>query len=235
MRGQVRDDRSITVFVKGEGMPRRLEPSPLGPLLLTASPEGLLAVEFVGTEGTQATLEVPTLHAELRTDPCSERHLAAAAQQLAEFFAGRRQGFDLELDIRRGTSFDQRVWRHLSQIPFGGTVSYGELAQAIQVPKASRAVGRACGRNPLPIILPCHRVLATGGKLGGYSAGLKRKAFLLEFEASFAAIGRSGRAKRPPTSVAKVRTRVGRDSSLDPEGRPAPDQNRRAGPQASAP
>ena len=109
--------------------------------------------------------------------------LDAAASQLAEYFAGTRRAFDLPL-APRGTGFQQLVWRALSAIPYGATRSYGELARAIGRPAASRAVGAANGKNPLSIVVPCHRVIAASGELTGYAGGLPAKRWLLEHERS---------------------------------------------------
>ena len=108
--------------------------------------------------------------------------LHAAREQLAAYFAGRLRRFDLPL-APRGTPFQLRVWRALQDIPYGQTCSYSELAAAISSPRACRAVGQANGRNPLMIVIPCHRVIAAGGGLGGYSGGLDIKRFLLRLEA----------------------------------------------------
>ncbi len=104
-----------------------------------------------------------------------------AAVQLAEYFAGRRRQFDLQL-APIGTDFQLRVWRALCEIPYGAVRNYGDLARAIGQPKASRAVGQANGRNPLPIVIPCHRVIAGDGTIGGFSAGLDIKHRLLALE-----------------------------------------------------
>jgi methylated-DNA-[protein]-cysteine S-methyltransferase len=109
--------------------------------------------------------------------------LAMACQQLSEYFDKKRQVFDLPLDAA-GTDFQKLVWSELSQIPFGTTVSYGEVARRIGKPKAFRAVGSANGKNPIALIVPCHRVIASGGKMGGYSGGLGIKMKLLELEES---------------------------------------------------
>jgi len=107
--------------------------------------------------------------------------LLQAKEQLNEYFTGRRKIFDLPTK-QVGTKFQQQVWQTISQIPYGEVVSYKDLAQQISNPKAYRAVANACGRNSLPIIIPCHRVIASAGKLGGFSAGLaiKKKLLLLE-------------------------------------------------------
>ncbi len=109
------------------------------------------------------------------------RALAPAIAQLDEYFAGRRRTFDLELDPR-GTEFQRRVWAELRQIPWGETISYGELARRIGSPSASRAVGAANGRNPIPIVIPCHRVIGANGSLTGFGGGLPIKRKLLALE-----------------------------------------------------
>jgi len=114
-------------------------------------------------------------------DPSAERHVEAAVLQLDEYFAGRRREFDLPLDLR-GTPFQVLAWQALLRIPFGATVTYGEQAAMIGRPGAARAVGSANGRNPVPIVVPCHRVLAAGSALGGYSSGLDVKRSLLALE-----------------------------------------------------
>ena len=105
-----------------------------------------------------------------------------ALRQLREYFAGRRAAFDLPLDPV-GTGFQRSVWRSLQEIPYGTTISYGELARRIGNPKASRAVGAANGLNPIPIVIPCHRVIGANGKLTGFGGGLPTKEALLALEA----------------------------------------------------
>lgn len=101
--------------------------------------------------------------------------------QLAEYFAGERTCFDVPLELE-GTEFQRRVWSELCAIPYGETISYGELARRVGNPKAYRAVGLANGRNPVAVIVPCHRVISSDGSLGGYGGGLERKVHLLELE-----------------------------------------------------
>lgn len=113
--------------------------------------------------------------------------LGEAWRQLAEYFAGRRREFELPLELR-GTAFQERVWRALLSVPYGETVSYTELARAVGAPTAARAVGAAVGRNPLPIVVPCHRVIGAAGDLRGFASGLARKRWLLQAET---ALGRS--------------------------------------------
>lgn len=107
--------------------------------------------------------------------------LPAAARQLKEYFAGKRREFDLPLRME-GTEFQQRVWRELTKIPFGETRSYGQLAKRLNNPNGSRAVGLANGRNPIAVIVPCHRVIGADGSLTGFGGGLDRKEWLLTHE-----------------------------------------------------
>lgn len=104
-----------------------------------------------------------------------------AANQLQEYLAGKRRYFDLPLDPA-GTSFQRQVWSELLDIPYGATRTYGELAHAVGSPRGARAVGTACNRNPIAIVVPCHRVLSSNGKLGGYAYGTEVKRFLLDLE-----------------------------------------------------
>jgi methylated-DNA-[protein]-cysteine S-methyltransferase len=107
--------------------------------------------------------------------------VAEAIRQLRDYFAGKRTGFDLPL-APKGTEFQRAVWRQLQEIPYGETISYGELARRVGNPKASRAVGSANGANPLPIVIPCHRVIAGDGSIGGFGGGLPTKEILLALE-----------------------------------------------------
>ena len=144
--------------------------SPLGPILLTASDDGLTGLY---------------LEAERRRpDPRSreDRHgLAAAAAQLAEYFAGSRTRFELAL-APLGTPFQRAVWDELCAIPYGERITYTELARRVGRPTAIRAAGAANGRNPVSIVIPCHRVVGSAGALTGYSGGLAAKRFLLDLE-----------------------------------------------------
>ncbi len=138
----------------------------LGRLYLAGSERGLCRIELHEAGG-----------AALLEDPAG---LAEAARQLQEYARGERREFQLELDLQ-GSEFELRVWSELRTIPWGRTRTYGEIAQALGAPGASRAVGRANGRNPLPIVVPCHRVLSGTG-LGGFSGGLEWKQRLLALE-----------------------------------------------------
>ena len=112
----------------------------------------------------------------------AEPLILEACVQFDEYFAGKRREFDLPLSPRGGTPFQQTVWKQLQEIPYGRTISYSQLAQAVGNPKACRAVGSANGKNPISIIIPCHRVIAADGSLGGYASGLEIKKQLLDLE-----------------------------------------------------
>lgn len=153
----------------------------VGPLLVAASDAGVVAIRFVsGVSGDAARTE---LEAELgcRVEDADHPGVHRARRQITAFLDGKRRGFRLALDLR-GTPFQRRVWEVLLHIPFGETRSYGDVARAIGRPEASRAVAGACGRNHVPIVVPCHRVIAGDGGLGGFSAGLDRKRRLLSLE-----------------------------------------------------
>jgi len=128
----------------------------------------------------------PEIAATWRRCGASEAPFAECARQLGEYFAGARRGFDLPL-APVGTPFQQRVWREIARIPFGGTLSYAALAERAGAPGAARAAGAATGRNPLSVIVPCHRVLGGRGALTGYAGGLDRKVRLLALEGALPA------------------------------------------------
>src|SRR5215813_5392769 len=150
--------------------------SPVGKLKLVASANALLGVLWEGESPKQIGLDAQ------RVENGHHPVLREAERQLAEYFAGKRTQFELPLDPR-GTEFQKKVWLRLRKIPFGKTQTYLDIAKAIGSPKASRAVGGATGRNPLSIVVPCHRVIGTNGTLTGFGGGLPTKAKLLELEA----------------------------------------------------
>jgi methylated-DNA-[protein]-cysteine S-methyltransferase len=115
-------------------------------------------------------------------DATADAVMADTVRQLREYFAGERTDFELPTVRHEGTDFDRAVWEAIAGIPYGQTRSYGALARAVGDPSAAQAVGTACHRNPLPIIVPCHRVIGADGKLVGFGGGLKRKQWLLELE-----------------------------------------------------
>jgi methylated-DNA-[protein]-cysteine S-methyltransferase len=145
--------------------------SPIGTLRLVSSGTELINIEFEGQYGEDANRE------------SSDAVLVACAEQLSDYFALRRRRFNLPL-AARGTTFQQSVWSALAEIPYGELRSYRDIAQTIGNPAAVRAVGAANGRNPLPIVVPCHRVIGSNGTLTGFAGGLKTKEFLLQLEGS---------------------------------------------------
>ncbi|TRZ74309.1 MAG: methylated-DNA--[protein]-cysteine S-methyltransferase [Actinobacteria bacterium] len=145
--------------------------SPVGKLRLVASEKGLVAIDVRNHTKQEVSSK--------NTD--AQAILLKTKKQLEQYFAGKRTSFDVELDLV-GTEFQVQAWRALCRIPFGKTISYGQQAKNIKKPKAFRAVGSANGKNPIPIIVPCHRVVASDGSLGGYSLGLKMKKQLLALE-----------------------------------------------------
>ena len=160
--------------------------SPIGPLQLVASPVGLRAVLWPGEDGSRVRRAVADSGDDAGREqrgaggPAHE-HLAEAERQLAEYFDGHRRTFDLALDPV-GTPFQLAAWGVLRTIPFGETMTYGEQARALGDPARARAVGAANGRNPISIIVPCHRVVASSGALTGFAGGLDTKAWLLAHE-----------------------------------------------------
>lgn len=159
----------------------RLE-SPLGPLAAEFTEQGALRrLDFLaGSFDDHLRARSAACHDELRSDSSAGARLA---RELDAYFSGALRAFGHPLELH-GTDFQQRVWRELCAIPYGAVISYGQLAERLGKPGASRAVGSANGANPIPILVPCHRVIAANGALGGYSAGLDRKRELLELEAS---------------------------------------------------
>ncbi|MGD9704338.1 MAG: methylated-DNA--[protein]-cysteine S-methyltransferase [Acidimicrobiia bacterium] len=149
--------------------------TPVGDLTLVASDAGLRAVlwQLDGEAGVPETGDA--------VDDPGHPVLRATAAQLGEYFAGTRTDFDLPLDPH-GTPFQQKAWEALRAIPYGETISYGEQARRLGAPTAMRAVGAANGRNPIPIIVPCHRVIGSNGSLTGFAAGIETKAWLLRHE-----------------------------------------------------
>lgn len=152
----------------------------LGPARLVASPAGLAGVWFEGQRHEPASrLNGPTAWAEAPGHPL----LQEAARQLQHYLTGQRTAFELPLDLTMGTPFQQAVWRALLEIGRGATTSYGALSQQLGRPLAVRAVGAAVGRNPLSVVVPCHRAVGANGSLTGYAGGLDRKSALLALEA----------------------------------------------------
>jgi methylated-DNA-[protein]-cysteine S-methyltransferase len=143
--------------------------TPLGVLRVTADDEGVTSVERVARA---------TSH---RGSAAAQRHVERGVRELREYFAGKRTRFTVPLHLE-GTAFQSRAWAVMRKIPYGRTVSYAEQAKSMRAPRAVRAVGSANGANPIPIIVPCHRVVASNGGLGGYALGLAMKRWLLAHE-----------------------------------------------------
>jgi methylated-DNA-[protein]-cysteine S-methyltransferase len=156
--------------------------SPVGTLLLAATPHGLVRVAY-GVEDHDQVL----CNLSHRISPRvlrAPRRLDAAARELDEYFGGRRRAFDLPLDLSLSAGFRQLVQRHLPEIGYGQTRTYGQVAELVGNPRAFRAVGTACATNPLPVVVPCHRVLRADGAVGGYIGGSDAKKALLRLEAA---------------------------------------------------
>lgn len=154
--------------------------SEIGSLYLVASGKGLQGIFFK---------KQPVLMAKSLKGPALEiQNLRRATRELAEYFSGKRKKFGLPMDIE-GTPFQKSVWKALAQIPYGTTCSYRKVAKSIKNGKAVRAVGTANGKNPVCIIIPCHRVIAASGTIGGYSGGLVKKRKLLALEQHFNQVG----------------------------------------------
>jgi len=147
-------------------------PSPIGKLYLIASDRGLCEIAW------EKAKEVPSLASHYGA---AAKYLNQTKKELNEYFVGERKNFNIPLDVQ-GTAFQKKVWNQLSKIPYGKTVSYKDVAGKIKNPKAMRAVGTANGCNPVAIIVPCHRVIAADGTLGGYAGGLNKKTKLLGIE-----------------------------------------------------
>jgi methylated-DNA-[protein]-cysteine S-methyltransferase len=148
-------------------------PSPLGTLLLVGDDEGVRGIYFYDADHARKVLPL-----DARESPDS---FAAVIEQLDAYFTGERTSFDLPL-AARGTEFQRDVWRALTKIPYGTTTTYGAIARSIGRPRAVRAVGAANGRNPLSIVVPCHRVIGEDGTLTGYAGGIENKRALLDLE-----------------------------------------------------
>jgi len=170
--------------------------SPLGPLGLVASPTGLRAVLWPGEDGSRLARALGASRS--TADECALAHLRAARAQIGEYFDGARRVFELDLDPV-GTPFQLQAWAVLRTIPLGQTMSYAEQARALGDPARARAVGAANGRNPLSIVVPCHRVVASSGALAGFAGGVDAKAWLLAHERRVLGGGRASAGDDPPS------------------------------------
>ncbi len=148
--------------------------TPIDDLILVANPTHLIGLYFAGCA------HVPVAKKEWKLDP-GHPILRQASAELRDFFDGKRKDFSLPLHAK-GTPFQERVWKEIARIPFGQTITYSDLAERAGAPRAVRAAGTATGRNPLGIIVPCHRVVGKNGSFGGYAGGLKMKHYLIDLE-----------------------------------------------------
>jgi len=175
---------ALTARARAEGLldvSYMLDESPLGDLLLAATPRGLAMIGYPTKRDVEGRLEY--LAAKLSPRVLEDRSaFDDVRRQLDEYFAGSRHDFDLPLDLSLVRGFTERVLDATAAIPYGEVSSYAAISAAAGSPKAVRATGNALGANPIPIIVPCHRVLRSGGKLGGYGGGVQRKEFLLGLE-----------------------------------------------------
>lgn len=162
---------------------QRLLRTPVGVLRVTASERGVTAIERVSRASVASRAKVPgrAKVSRAKVSGRAARHADTAVRQLREYFAGTRRNFTVPLHLD-GTEFQQQAWAAMCDIRYGDTLSYAQQAKAIGKPKAVRAVGSANGANPIPIIVPCHRVIASDGSLGGYALGLTMKRYLLALE-----------------------------------------------------
>jgi methylated-DNA-[protein]-cysteine S-methyltransferase len=155
--------------------------SPLGPLVVAATPKGLVRVSYSEFRGEDDVLEDLARRVSPRVLEAPAR-LDGVRRELDEYFDGRREDFDIAIDWSYLAGFTREVLRATAAIPFGDVSTYAGVAEAAGSPRAVRAAGNALGANPMPVVVPCHRVLRTGGALGGYTGGLERKEFLLRLE-----------------------------------------------------
>jgi methylated-DNA-[protein]-cysteine S-methyltransferase len=162
--------------------------SPVGTLLLAATPDGLVRIAYVGPEQEDVVLEQLAARVSPRV-LAAPRRLDEPRRELDQYFNGGRRAFQFSLDWRLTKGFGRRVLEATAAIPYGSVSSYRDVATVAGSPRASRAAGNALGANPLPIIVPCHRVLHAGGGLGGYTGGLERKRTLLAIERGQAPLG----------------------------------------------
>ena len=155
--------------------------SPLGPLVVAATPKGLVRVSYTEFRGEDEVLEEIARRVSPRVLEAPAR-LDGVRRELDEYFEGRRERFETPVDWSHLAGFTREVLRATAAIPFGDVSTYAGVAEAAGSPRAVRAAGNALGANPMPVVVPCHRVLRTGGALGGYTGGLERKEFLLRLE-----------------------------------------------------
>ena len=155
--------------------------SPLGDLLVAMTPRGLACVSYLQFRGEDETLATIAARLSPRVIEAPAR-VDGIRRQLDDYFEGRRHEFDVDIDWGLVGDFGRRVLGQTARIPYGSVATYGDIAREIGSPRAARATGNALGSNPMPIVVPCHRVVASGGKMGGYTGGIERKQLLLTLE-----------------------------------------------------
>ncbi len=161
---------------------KMIVPTPLGDMLLAASEQGLAGTWFVHGQKHMPDSDLMASWPIAQKGDASKAILDKASQQLTQYFSGKLKVFDLPFDLSSGTEFQQSVWREIIKICCGKTNTYGAICKALNKPQAARAVGAAVGKNPISIIIPCHRVVGSTGAMTGYAGGLDRKVALLELE-----------------------------------------------------
>lgn len=159
-----------------------ITPTPLGDMLLAASDSGLAGAWFAQGQKHLPDAALMASWPIAQAGDAPKAILDMTSQQLTAYFAGKLKIFDLQFDLSSGTDFQQSVWREIIKIDAGKTTTYGAICQAINKPQAARAVGAATGKNPIGIIIPCHRVVGSTGAMTGYAGGLERKVHLLQLE-----------------------------------------------------
>jgi methylated-DNA-[protein]-cysteine S-methyltransferase len=157
------------------------EPSPVGELLVAVTPRGLIRLAYNAEESADAVLEELARRVSPRVVEAPAA-LDEVRRELDEYFDGKRTSFDVPVDWQLHDGFGRKVLRATARIPFGKVLTYGEVAAKAGSPRGSRAAGNALGSNRIPIVVPCHRVVRSGGKIGGYTGGIERKEYLLELE-----------------------------------------------------
>jgi methylated-DNA-[protein]-cysteine S-methyltransferase len=161
---------------------KKIVVTPLGDMLLAASNNGLAGIWFVQGQKHMPDNDLMASWPIASKGDLVQAILDKASQQLTQYFAGKLKAFDLPFDLSSGTAFQQSVWREISKVDCGKTNTYGAICKAINKPQAARAVGAATGRNPIGVIIPCHRIVGSTGALTGYAGGLDRKVALLKLE-----------------------------------------------------
>lgn len=172
------------IIVKVKSLIKESVKSPIGEVEVVSNDNGIVSILFSGGRGENEVAGDAEYIGIIDFSNDNDQYKTTAAKQLDEYFRGKRKDFSIALDFQNGTPFQKQVWEEMLRIPYGKTMTYAEIAKKIGRPKAARAVGMACHKNPLCIIVPCHRVVGSGGGLTGYAGGLLKKQWLLAHERS---------------------------------------------------